>query len=317
MIIREATNISRTQRLRFRNCCAEGLGQAFVVTVIWCRSGADPIPGSGRRRAAAHITGQICGRADGHPDDTFVMHTHPRAALSLAVVCPMANEGAKAVAFVDAVLAACAGFRRRVFLAVVDHASSDNTRQLLEEHARFTTDLKVIWAPENRGVVDAYVRGYREALALDPDWILEIDAGFSHQPSDIPVLIAKMEQGYDCVFGSRFCPGGSISDSSRKRYWISWGGTVLTNLLLGTKLHDMTSGFQLFTREALQKIVDRGIESRGPFFQTEMKTYARRMKVTEVPIQYRAASHNVGSKQIKDAFKNLWRLVGMRIAGRV
>lgn len=229
----------------------------------------------------------------------------------------MANEGAKAVDFVDAVLAQCQEFRSRKFLVVLDRANKDDTLDLMREHAKTTPDLVVIWAPENRGPVDAYVRGYREALALNPDWVLEIDAGFSHQPSDIPVLFRKMQDGYDCVFGSRFTEGGSISDSSRKRYWISWGGTLLTNLLLGTKLHDMTSGFQLFTREALQMIVDRGIQSRGPFFQTEMKTYARKMKIAEAPIQYRAASHNVGNKQIKDAFSNLWRLFTMRLAGRV
>jgi dolichol-phosphate mannosyltransferase len=229
----------------------------------------------------------------------------------------MANEGTKAVDFVDAVLAQCQEFRARTFLVILDRANKDNTLELLREHALTTPDLKVIWAPENRGPVDAYVRGYREALALNPDWILEIDAGFSHQPADIPILFQKMTNGYDCVFGSRFCPGGSIKDSSRKRYWISWGGTFLTNLLLGTKLHDMTSGFQLFTREALEMIVARGIESRGPFFQTEMKTYCRKLHVTEAPIQYRAASHNVGRKQIGDAFRNLWRLFCMRLTGRV
>ena len=239
------------------------------------------------------------------------------ANLSLAIVCPMANEGERAVDFVDAVLAQCQNFREKKFLVVLDRANKDNTLDLMNEHAKKQPDLQVIWAPENRGPVDAYVRGYREALALNPDWILEIDAGFSHQPEDIPVLFRKMLEGYDCVFGSRFVQGGSISDSSKKRYWISWGGTFLTNLLLGTKLHDMTSGFQLFTRDALQKIVDRGIQSRGPFFQTEMKTYARKFKIAEAPIQYRAASHNVGGKQIKDAFKNLWRLFSMRLAGRV
>lgn len=230
----------------------------------------------------------------------------------------MANEGHKAIDFVDAVLAHCQQFCEKTFVVVLDRANKDNTLDLMHEHAKTTPELKVIWAPENRGPVDAYVRGYKEALALAPDWILEIDAGFSHQPSDIPVLLRKMQEGgYDCVFGSRFIEGGSISESSRKRYWISWGGTLLTNMLLGTKLHDMTSGFQLFTRDALQQIVDRGIQSRGPFFQTEMKTYARKMKIAEVPIHYRAASHDVGNKQIKDAFSNLWRLFTMRLAGRV
>jgi len=229
----------------------------------------------------------------------------------------MANEGEKAADFVDAVLARCKDFSQKTFIAIIDRATRDNTLDVLHQHAETTPELKVLWAPENRGVVDAYVRGYKEALTLNADWILEIDAGFSHRPEDIPALFAKMDEGYDCVFGSRFCPGGSINASSKKRLWISWGGTMLTNLLLGTKLHDMTSGFQLFTREALLAILERGIESRGPFFQTEMKTYARRMKIAEVPIHYRAASHNVGSKQINDAFKNLLRLLNLRLAGRV
>ena len=237
--------------------------------------------------------------------------------LSLAIACPMANEGTRAVEFVDAVLAQCTAFRERRMVVVLDRASKDNTLDLMNEHAKITPQLQVVWAPENRGIVDAYVRGYREALALEADWILEMDAGFSHRPEDMAALFQKMQEGYDCVFGSRFCPGGSISESSRKRLWISWGGTVVTNLLLGTKLHDMTSGFQLFTRAALQQIVDRGIKSRGPFFQTEMKTYARAMKIVEVPIQYRAASHNVGNKQIKDALENLSRLFFLRLAGRV
>lgn len=282
-----------------------------MTTAFWSSGGID------KPCASASYISVDRNREDRNANTAFMKNARPFSELSLAIVCPMANEGEKAVEFVDAVLAECREFRQRTFLAVLDRANKDNTLDLMNAHAKSTPDLRVIWAPENRGPVDAYLRGYREAIALQPDWVLEIDAGFSHQPEDAPVLFHKMAEGYDCIFGSRFCPGGSISDSSRKRYWISWGGTFLTNLLLGTKLHDMTSGFQLFTREALEKIVAKGIESRGPFFQTEMKTYARRFKVAEAPIRYRAASHNVGSKHIKDAFKNLWRLFGLRLAGRV
>src|SRR3954470_6531809 len=79
--------------------------------------------------------------------------------LSLAIVCPMANEGKRAVDFVDAVLARCQEFRERTFLVVLDRANKDDTLDLMNEHAKTTSDLKVIWAPENRGPVDAYVRG--------------------------------------------------------------------------------------------------------------------------------------------------------------
>ena len=227
----------------------------------------------------------------------------------------MANEGKTAARFVDEVLAACGSLGQKKFLAIVDQASRDDTREALDRHAATVPELAVIWAPENRGVVDAYLRGYDEALRTAADWILEIDAGFSHQPSDIPPLLEKMRHGYDCVFGSRFCPGGSIVGGSFARYWISLGGTIVTNLLLGTKLTDMTSGFQLFTRDALERIVHRGIRSRGPFFQTEMKTYARELNVVEVPIQYRTPTHAVGSTALADAALNLWRLFRARLAG--
>jgi len=227
----------------------------------------------------------------------------------------MANESKSAARFVDSVLANCHELGRKKFIAILDEASRDDTRKILETHAAAVPELAVVWAPENRGVVDAYVRGYAEALQTSADWILEIDAGFSHQPSDIPSLLEKMRQGYDCVLGSRFCPGGSIVGASFARYWISFGGTVVTNLLLGTRLTDMTSGFQLFTRDALAGIVRRGIRSRGPFFQTEMKTYIRKLNVVEVPIQYRTPTHAIGRTALADALLNLWRLLRARLAG--
>ncbi len=239
------------------------------------------------------------------------------AQLTLGVVCPMANEGDDAVRFVDAVLAQTEDFGHVTFFVILDRATKDNTRELLDAHAQRERRLRVVWAPENKGLVDAYIRGYREAIAAGSDWILEIDAGFSHDPADIPKFWNVMAQGYDCAFGTRFALGGSIVDSSAKRYWVSKGGSKLSNLLLGTKLADMTSGFELFTRDALQMVLDRGIQSRAHFFQTEIKTYCRKLKVAEVPITYRSASPRLGNTALKDAFRQLWRLFRLRIAGQL
>ncbi len=124
-----------------------------------------------------------------------------------------------------------------------------------------------------------------------------------------------MQQGYDCVFGSRFCRGGKIVDSSLKRKFISWGGTLATNLLLGTKLSDMTSGFELFTRPALEAVLNNGIRSRGHFFQTEIRVFCHHFRIAEVPICYRSASPSVNNSAIEDAFSNLWRMTRKRFAG--
>lgn len=225
----------------------------------------------------------------------------------------MANEESCVKSFVIDVLRHCADFKSVSFFAVVDNASKDNTLEILLQLAEHHPDLKVVWAPENRSVVDAYLKGYKEALRANCDWILEIDAGYSHQPSDIPQFFDRMELGYDCVFGSRFCRTGKISDSSITRYFISLGGGLLTNLLMGTRLSDMTSGFQLFSQQALRSVLSRGIQSRGHFFQTEMKVYCRKFKLAEVPIHYRSASPSVNSRVILDALKNLFRLLKMRL----
>jgi dolichol-phosphate mannosyltransferase len=226
----------------------------------------------------------------------------------------VANESSTIIRFVRAVLDECnkAGFQSVKFFAVLDTVSHDNSLDLLRQSAVGEPQLEVVWAPENRSVTDAYLRGYREALSANCDWILEIDAGYSHQPSDIPQFFSKMAEGYACVFGSRFCQGGQMADSTIKRHLISRGGTLLTNLLLGTRLKDMTSGFELFSRAALEGVLAAGVHSRGPFFQTEIKTYCHRLRIVEVPINYRAPSHHINRAALKDAFTNLWRLFRLR-----
>jgi dolichol-phosphate mannosyltransferase len=241
------------------------------------------------------------------------------ANISLGIACPMANQEDSAVSFVKSVLSQCAafGFKSVKFFAILDRVSRDRTRELLDELSNERPELRVIWAPENRSVVDAYVRGYREALSAKCDWILEMDGGFSHQPGDIPQFFQKMSEGYDCVFGSRFRPGGKITDSSQKRRLISRGGTILTNILVGTNLTDMTSGFELFSRDAMKHILNKGINSRAHFFQTEIKIHCRNLRKAEVPIHYRAASPSVDKSVLKDSLSNLWRMYRLKRHGQL
>jgi len=235
----------------------------------------------------------------------------PRSAVELGIVCPMANEGDAAVTFCQAVLEQCPNFQKVTFFAIFDRVTKDSSLDQMRDLERREPRLRVVWAHEDRCVVDAYLRGYKEALAAGCNWILEIDAGFSHQPSDIPQFFDAMEQGLDCVFGSRFI--GRFEQSSITRRFISWGGTALTNLLLGTRQTDMTSGFELFTRDTLCMVIGRGIQSRAHFFQTEIKTYCRNLKFVEVPITYRSASPRLGLRAIQEAFGQLWRLFQYRL----
>lgn len=237
--------------------------------------------------------------------------------IRLGIVCPVANERSTAVEFVKAVLEQCKNFTSVKFFVIFDNSCKDGTFDLLKSMENKLPGLQVVWATENRCVVDAYICGYREALDADCDWILEIDSGFSHQPSEIGQFFDKMAQGYDCVFGSRFCKGGKFTEAPLSRYFLSYAGSIVANLLLGTKLKDMTSGFEMFTNAALRKVLNKGIQSRGHFFQTEIKTYCRNLRIVEVPIHYSAPSQHVTTAIILDAFKNLFRLFRQRLAGNL
>jgi dolichol-phosphate mannosyltransferase len=241
--------------------------------------------------------------------------TLSRNMVDLGVVCPMANEGDESVRFCREVLEVCSGFRTITFFAVFDRSNKDSSWDQMRELERTEDRLRVIWAPENSCVADAYLRGYMEALDAGCDWILEIDAGFSHQPLEIPQFFDAMELGMDCVFGSRSL--GCFKSTSVRRRVISWSGTFLSNLLLGTKLTDMTSGFEMFSREALSFVINKGVRSRAHFFQTEIKTYCRNMRIIEVPITYRAASPRVGSAELVDAIGQLRRLFQLRLKGQL
>jgi dolichol-phosphate mannosyltransferase len=250
------------------------------------------------------MTTKLALNADAHPAGGEWLTR--LALIDLGVVCPMANEAATAVQFVESVLDECARFPFRSIrmFVVIDRASRDSTRTQLVRHQSIQPTLRVVWAPDTNGVAEAYIRGYREAIAAGSEWILEIDAGFSHSPQAIPAFIEAMSPGVDCVFGSRFKAGGKSYGTVQRRI-LSRGGTAITNLLLGTRLSDMTSGFQLFSRGALESVLTRGVRSTGPFFQTEMKASCRRLRVVEIPIEYRGGSRNLGWGPIGESLVNL------------
>lgn len=236
--------------------------------------------------------------------------------IRLGIVTPMANEKESAIQFIKDVLQQCStfNFKSISFYIIFDNVCTDGTMDMLKEEFKDNQEIKIIFAPENRNVVDAYFRGYREALSGQNDWILEIDAGFSHQPKDIPLFFEAMQQGYECAFGSRFIKGSVYKPNNLKSYVISKGGSILTNLLIGTHMLDMTSGFEIFSHSVLSSIIKRGIRSKGPFFQTEIKTYAHKYNFITIPIHYKDASHTISRSTLSDSFSCLWHLFRKRLA---
>ncbi len=223
----------------------------------------------------------------------------------LGVVIPLANEEATVEELLSRVCEQLE-VNDRVF-CVLDLASKDNTLDLVQQFADRENRVQPVWAPENQCVVDAYFSGYRAALAENCQWILEMDGGFSHNPDHIPRFIDAMVAGIDFAAGSRFCRGGRYIGIGWRRL-VSWGGTLLANVLLGTRMKDMTSGFECFSNRALTHIVQQGVRSRGHFFQTEIRFMLHDWSWVEVPITYQNPSNRLGRSSLKDAFSNLWRL---------
>jgi dolichol-phosphate mannosyltransferase len=184
--------------------------------------------------------------------------------------------------------------------------------ELSSKDDRFST----IWAPENKNVVDAYIRGYREALARNHAIIIEMDAGLSHDPRELPLFLKSLNDGNECAFGSRFIRGGSICDSTWKRTFLSRSGTILSNMLLGTNMRDMTSGFQGFRAHIVKGFLNYQLLSKAHFYQTEIRYLLRKTKHVEVPIHYSAPSPRVSRKAIYNAFYVLFYYLYLRLSLR-
>lgn len=237
--------------------------------------------------------------------------------LNWALIVPLANEEADFAPFVAAVTATLDRIGSgRVYL-VTDKVSRDRTYakccELAAEDARFVA----VWAPENRNVVDAYLSGYRAALRGGHDFIIEMDAGLSHNPATLPEFLTALMQGYECVYGSRFMPNAHDGNEwPAQRRGLSQGGTYLANWLLGTDLHDMTSGYQGFPRRIVERFTAYPLRSEAHFYQTELRYLLRGYQSVEIPITYRAPSPSVSRRAIINSVRVLFYYVARRLTGR-
>lgn len=231
-----------------------------------------------------------------------------------AIIIPMANEEQEFELFTDVIKKMLDRLESGTIYFIVDKVSKDKTLELCYELSETDSRFKTIWAPENKNVVDAYIRGYREALANDHDIIIEMDAGLSHDPRAIPMFLRTLNEGNECAFGSRFINGGSIWKSTWYRWFLSKCGTWLSNILLGTKLHDMTSGYQGFHASVVKEFINYPLLSKAHFYQTELRYLLRKKRFREIPIHYRAPSKSVSQKAIKNSINVLLHYVIRRVS---
>lgn len=223
----------------------------------------------------------------------------------IIIVMPVANEEDTMGQVIDKILAL--PYDNLHLYPVIDNYSKDRTEEIIRSYEA-TGRVKCIFYAESKGVISCYLEGYRQALKDGADCVLEMDGGGSHQPEEIPQFIEKLEQGYDCVWGSRFTEGGDISHQPLYRRILSSGGTLLSNIVLGTKLKDMTSGFEGFQSYVLEALNLDKFLSTGHMYQTEMRFYCRKLNCVEVPIHYIGGSSSLKFKAVKEALKILFML---------
>jgi dolichol-phosphate mannosyltransferase len=173
-------------------------------------------------------------------------------------------------------------------ILIVDDGSPDGTGERADRLAERVANVRVLHRTRKEGIGPAYVAGFRLALAAGAGLILEMDADFSHDPAYLPRLI-EASRNADLVLGSRYVPGGGVSDWGPMRRAISRGGSSYARLILGVGVHDLTGGFKCFHREVLEAIDLDSIQARGYAFQIEMtyRAIRRGFRVVEVPIVFR------------------------------
>jgi dolichol-phosphate mannosyltransferase len=189
----------------------------------------------------------------------------------------------------------------QVDILVVDDGSPDGTGELADEMAADDSQVKVLHRSEKSGLGGAYIAGFRWAADNGYDVMVEMDADGSHQPEELPRLLAALADGADLVIGARWVPGGKVENWPKSREVLSRSANIYARLMLGFHLRDSTGGYRAFRRTALEKIGLEGVESRGYGFQVDMAFRAVRAGLTavEVPITFVERVHGV-SKMSRD-----------------
>jgi dolichol-phosphate mannosyltransferase len=233
---------------------------------------------------------------------------------SVWLVIPTYNEAPNVEAIVSAALAQLPSERR---LLIVDDSSPDGTGRIAERLAEGRDDVAVLHRPEKRGLGPAYIAGFREALSGGAEVVAHMDADFSHDPSDLPRLLGAVAEA-DLVLGSRYVEGGAVTDWGPGRRAISRLGSAYARRALGVSIRDLTGGFKVFRRRALEAIEVESLASLGYAFQVEttFRAIVAGFEVVEVPITFR--DRRVGQSKMTGSvvLEAAWRVPAMRLKRR-
>ena len=225
-----------------------------------------------------------------------------------AIVClPTYNERAN----IEPMLRALAPLGVNVL--VIDDNSPDGTGEIAD---RLAGELDFVSVLHRQGLGPAYIAGFRRALAEGADYVLEFDCDFSHDPKDVPRLIAACENGADLALGSRYVPGGGTRNWGLGRRFVSIGGSWYARTLLGVGVRDLTGGFKCYRRQVLERIDLDAVRSLGYAFQIETtyRTIRAGFSVVEVPIVFSDRTEGTSKMSRAIVLEAVSRVPALRLA---
>ncbi|HEX5146288.1 MAG TPA: polyprenol monophosphomannose synthase [Conexibacter sp.] len=234
------------------------------------------------------------------------------------VIVPTYDEAAsieRLLRGVASVLADVAPGDHRIL--VVDDGSPDGTAEIAERVGAELGVVEVLRRSAKTGLGQAYLAGFAHALAAGAQRVCEMDADLSHDPLHLPALLAAAERA-DVVLGSRYVPGGGVTDWGLARRLLSRGGCAYARLLLGLPQRDLTGGYKVLRREVLEAIELDSVRSQGYVFQIEVtyRAVLAGFRVTEVPIVFHERDAGTSKMSARIALEAMWRVPGLRRTAR-
>ena len=226
--------------------------------------------------------------------------------MRLLILIPTYNEAANISKLVDEIFKIVP----KTSVLVIDDSSPDGTADIVESLKKKYPQLFLLKRAEKNGLGTAYIEGFKWGFAKDFDMFLEMDADFQHNPEYISQL-ANLGQKYDVVIGSRYTDGGGVKNFGLLRRILSRLGSIYLDLVLQTNIKDMTGSFNLYRREALEKINLDTITSKGYLFQAEMKYKAQKSgcSIVESPIIFinrREGKSKITTAIMLEALTKVW-----------
>ena len=227
------------------------------------------------------------------------------------VVVPTYNEVENLPILVPEVLAQ----DERLEVLIVDDNSPDGTGNIADELARGDERIHVLHRESKQGLGPAYRAGLARALELGADYVIQMDADFSHPPSSLPEFLAQIES-HDVVLGSRYLDGITVVNWPIERILISWFGNVYARRISGLPVSDTTGGFRCVRRELLENMGFERIRSNGYAFQIEMnyRFVKQGARISEIPLFFVDRTRGTSKLNFRIGLEALWVVWWLRIA---